>query len=457
MTMEQSFKLFLLLLIHILPLRSLCSPVPPNFPPNALPTKSGYLPINPTTGSAMFYAFYEATRPTTPLPTTPLLVWLQGGPGCSSMIGNLFELGPWRFSDGSFELNPGAWNHLFGLLFLDSPIGTGFSVAPQEEEIPNNQTKVARHLHIALTSFLLSNPPFISRPLYITGESYAGKYVPAAAFYILQENKAGQKTKLNLRGVAIGDGLTHPEVQVQVHADTAYFMGLMNRRQKAHLEELQRAAVRLVREQRWADATTMRNEVLDWLQNATGLATLYDLRRQRTYETEPVGEFLRQEKVAKALGVKEGVVWEECSGLVGGRLHEDVMKSVRWMLEAVVREIRVFLYTGEFDLRDGVSGTVAWLEGMEWEGLQGWMAAERDVWVVGKEVAGYIQTWSNLTQVVVRGAGHLVPADQAVNSQAMIQDWVLQTESFGGSGRKQRTKFKGSRGRKQRTKFKGSH
>lgn len=79
---------------------------PPLFPDEALPTKSGYLPVKPAPGSSMFYTFYEAQKPTTPLPDTPLLVWLQGGPGCSSMIGNFYELGPWRVLSNATNLKP---------------------------------------------------------------------------------------------------------------------------------------------------------------------------------------------------------------------------------------------------------------------------------------------------------------------------------------------------------------
>ncbi|KAK4277666.1 hypothetical protein QN277_015627 [Acacia crassicarpa] len=65
-------------------------------PKQSLPTKSGYLSVNHTSKSAIFYAFYEAQNLTSPLSQTPLLIWLQGGPGCSSMFGNFFELSPWR-------------------------------------------------------------------------------------------------------------------------------------------------------------------------------------------------------------------------------------------------------------------------------------------------------------------------------------------------------------------------
>ena len=184
----------------------------PSFPKQALPTKSGYLPINTNSKSAIFYTFYEAQNLTSPLSHTPLLIWLQGGPGCSSMIGNFYELGPWRVTKTlNLIPNPGSWNRIFGLLFLDSPIGTGFSIASNTEEIPRDQNSVAKHLFTAITKFIQLNPAFKDRPIYITGESYAGKYVPAIGYYILQKNSHwNTPQRVNLAGVAIGDGLTDP-------------------------------------------------------------------------------------------------------------------------------------------------------------------------------------------------------------------------------------------------------
>ncbi|KAF6136489.1 hypothetical protein GIB67_035048 [Kingdonia uniflora] len=437
--METTLNLFTFILFISLSLPYLLSATSTTlFPKEALPTKSGYLPISPNSNSSMFYTFYEAQQPTYSLAQTPLLFWLQGGPGCSSSLGNFFELGPWRVTPNHenpeipiLKPNPGAWNNLFGVVFPDNPIGTGFSIASTPEEIPKDQETVAKHFITALTAFIKLHPSFKSRPVYLTGESYAGKYVPAIGYYILQQNsRLPVSRRVNFGGVAIGNGLTHPVAQVVTHAVTAYYSGLINAKQRVELEEIQNETINLIKKGKWNEATDARITLLVLLQNMTGLATLYDYTRKIPYETDLVDKFLNIEEVQKALGVEKTIFREVCSTVVGTVLHDDVMKSVKFMVEELLKNTRVLLYQGQFDLRDGVITTEAWIKKLRWKGLKQFLMAERKVWQVNGKFAGYVQRWARLTEVVVSGAGHLVPADQAVNSQAMIQDWILERGLF---------------------------
>ena len=167
---------------------------------------------------------------------------MQGGPGCSGLIGNFGEMGPWRIGeDMQLHKNSNPWNRRFGLLFIDSPAGSGFSIAPSSDAIVTNQYQVARDLYEALQIFF-SNSAYKSRPLYVTGESYGGKYVPALGYYIISKaHKLRLKSEqplFELQGVAIGNGLTHPIVQVQTYGATAYYMGLVDKRQRHVLDNL---------------------------------------------------------------------------------------------------------------------------------------------------------------------------------------------------------------------------
>lgn len=348
------------------------------------------------------------------------------------MLANFYELGPWLVKqDLSLQPNPGSWNRIFGLLFLDNPIGSGFSIAASTQEIPRDQHHVAKHLFIAIKNFIGLDASFKSRPVYITGESYAGKYLPALGYYILKKNlRLPVESRVNLAGVAIGNGLTDPEFQVATHAVNAYNLGLINEKQKALLEGIQLEAVGYARRGNWSEATDARTRVLDTLANMTGLATLYDFTRLIPYQDDLVAEFLNNVEAKRALGANESLVFELCSDVVGEVLGDDVMKSVRCMVEFLVKKTRVLLYQGQCDLRDGVVSNLEWMKMIKWEGIDEFLEAERKVWRVEGKLAGYVQKWKSLSHAVVMNAGHLVPTDQPLNSQVMIEDWVLEKGLF---------------------------
>ncbi|XP_020595804.1 serine carboxypeptidase-like 50 [Phalaenopsis equestris] len=195
---------------------------------------------------------------------------------------------------------------------------------------------------------------------------------------------------------------------------------------------LQDLAAKLTIEGKWSAATDARNRVLTRLKKDTGLATLLNIKKKHKYATSMLKKFLNKDEVKSVLGVGKTTAWVRCNKLVKNALHEDVMKSVKTMVEDVVRKTRVLLYEGALDLKDGVLSVEAWVREMEWEGTPRFLEATREEWRVEGEVAGTVQSWGNLTHVVVLGAGHLAAADRRMNTQAMIEGWVLQSGSFFG-------------------------
>ncbi|XP_054158424.1 lysosomal protective protein-like [Oppia nitens] len=158
---------------------------------------SGYLNI--PDGKHLFYWFVESqTNPE----SAPVVLWLQGGPGGSSLFGLLVENGPFRVdADGkSLHLNPYSWNSVANMLYIEAPVDAGFSYKDDKKYL-NNDTTVATDNRLALVEFFKKYPNLQKNPFYITGESYGGVYVPMLAKEIFQT-----KTDINLKGISICNG-----------------------------------------------------------------------------------------------------------------------------------------------------------------------------------------------------------------------------------------------------------
>ncbi|CAN8097836.1 unnamed protein product [Discula destructiva] len=191
-------------------------------------TYSGYLDadLNSASTMHMWYWFFSARSNAS---TAPLVLWLNGGPGCSSMIGLFQEHGPCHFVDGSSEpsLNEYSWNNYANMLYVDQPIGTGFSYGTDSA---TSTVTAAEYVWKFLQNFYAAFPEFESRDFALWTESYGGHYGPEFASYFETQNAAiaaGTVTgeKINLIALGINNGWLDPLLQYQAYPIFAYENG----------------------------------------------------------------------------------------------------------------------------------------------------------------------------------------------------------------------------------------
>ncbi|CAN6482102.1 unnamed protein product [Victoria cruziana] len=170
---------------------------------------AGYVTVDEEAGRALFYWFFEAVDDPS---SKPLVLWLNGGPGCSSIaFGEAEEIGPFHIKpDGrTLYLNPYSWNQVANILFLDSPVGVGFSYANNSEDLLNNgDRRTAEDSLNFLRNWLKRFPQYKGRDFYITGESYAGHYVPQLAHAIVRCQSSSDENDISLKGYMVGNALT---------------------------------------------------------------------------------------------------------------------------------------------------------------------------------------------------------------------------------------------------------
>ncbi|KAG6486299.1 hypothetical protein ZIOFF_054869 [Zingiber officinale] len=169
---------------------------------------AGYVTVDKPNGRALFYYFAEAVENSG---SKPLVLWLNGGPGCSSLgYGAMEELGPFRvMSDGkTLYRNPYAWNEVANVLFLESPAGVGFSYSNTTSDYAKSgDRRTATDALVFLVNWFERFPEYKGRDFFITGESYAGHYVPQLAHAILHH----KDRLINLKGIAIGNAVINEE------------------------------------------------------------------------------------------------------------------------------------------------------------------------------------------------------------------------------------------------------
>ena len=173
------------------------------------PTYSGYLAASET--KRLHYVFAESLDNPK---TDPVLIWFNGGPGCSSMLGFMQENGPRVVDDGEDYLKENAetWNKRANVLWLESPAGVGWSYGSKADMTTNDDQQSIDAL-AALKSWYEKFPEFKENKLFISGESYAGIYVPYLAYQIDLNNRKAEYVpgfeKINMHGFMVGNGCTN--------------------------------------------------------------------------------------------------------------------------------------------------------------------------------------------------------------------------------------------------------
>jgi cathepsin A (carboxypeptidase C) len=137
---------------------------------------SGYVNLAGT-GKSLHYIFVESQNDPA---NDPLLLWFNGGPGCSSMLGWAQEHGPYSIDDGTdfWRENEYSWNKQANVIYLESPAGVGYSVCSTLKECTSNDDKSAADNLVAVLAWFEKFPEYKQHDFYISGESYAGIYVP---------------------------------------------------------------------------------------------------------------------------------------------------------------------------------------------------------------------------------------------------------------------------------------
>jgi len=385
-----------------------------------------------------FYWFFESrSNPS----TDPVVLWLTGGPGCSSEVALFGENGPCKVTaDGSNTTrNDFSWNAKANLLYVDQPTGTGFSYG---NGLDHNEAGVARDMYDFLQKFFAAHSDYAKLPFYAFGESYAGHYIPAVTHQIWKNNQnlPSGAAHINLKGTSVGNGLTDPEIQFKYYPD----MAISTNHHKAAVGKLEYAlmkaatipCVAAIHRCQTGNVTAciLSIDICNLSQmepyTLTGMNP-YDMREKckvppLCYDFSNVATYLSKPDVQQQLGVT-GRKWSDCNHEVAimFELSGDWMHNYQQMIpDQLAAGIKVLMYAGDQDYICNWIGNNAWTLAMEWPHKADFNSAQFTNWTAAGKVAGQVRSSNGFTFLKVYDAGHMVPMNQPAVALDMLNQFI---------------------------------
>jgi len=342
------------------------------------------------------------------------------------------ENGPLHIDPGSrdWKVNPWSWNTNFNLVFLDQPVGTGLSVVKKSEDYATTEEQVAEMFYQWKNGFLNKYPEFKGRSLYITGESYAGEYIPFMANRLLTGMKdlGNQDPTFELKGVSMGNPWVDPSIQNPAYLSFSLYSNIITLEDYFKLEPAFEACGTLMK---YGESTAQNAcEVLltaiirdshgqlrfNWYDYTKpcppGLALCYDF--------DYLDKFFASKSVKAVEGFSASKTWSDCSNTVYTKLKKRDWKvsSIPQVSDLLEAGVKVLVYAGDKDFICNWVGQENWTNAVKWSGKDGFNSA-----LVKSEHYGDKKCSGNFAFVKVPNAGHMVPLDQPELAFSMITDF----------------------------------
>jgi serine carboxypeptidase 1 len=355
----------------------------------------------------------------------------------------LCEFGPVDLCGESTVEKPRTYtwlNESHALVFLDQPVGTGFSYVRKSAGYAKSEEDLVRHMTIVVKQMYSRFTTFHGRPLYIFSESYGGKmnaYISVGLF-----EQRSQIPGLNLAGVALGDSWISPEEAVKSYGEYFYQLSHADDVQKAKIDSYATKMSDLIRNNDWTTATDVWGDQQGVISEVTGGISFYNFLRHSEYTYNNMTQYINtimRSKLNKVLpagkSIPDDVKWQLEAGDVFENLASDFMKpSVKQVITLLQYGVKVIVYNGQLDVIVPTPSTLAWINQMtEWKGLSNWQTAPsvtvtpnppspQDVsGLIGRTNIAFRKKYQNLDLWRVLFAGHMVPQDNPLVGYEMFK------------------------------------
>lgn len=406
--------------------------------------KWGYVTVRES--AHMFWWLYGGQSNTAPRTNLPLVIWLQGGPGGSGTgFGNFKEIGP---LDDNLKIRNTSWVSVANLLFIDNPVGTGFSYVEDVGALTTNISQIAEDLVTLMKSFVGALPIFQKLPIYIFSESYGGK-MTAAFGWRLHEAIKNKEINCNFGGVALGDSWISPVDSVITWGPYLYQYNLLDNKDLGKVMTAASATVDAVKAGEYLQATSLWAKTEDVIDSLTDSVNVYNVLQHHSpspmsylstegslfdklynkhvgiYQEVSLSKFMNTYVKNKLGIIPQNVQWGGQSALVFAYQREEFMKPVTSQVSKLLSaNVTVVVFQGQLDMICDTPGAELWLKKLTWPGMEMYFKANRKPLYLKKDTtkntAAFLKEFANLKMYYIMKAGHMVPADAGDMALQMV-------------------------------------
>ncbi|XP_038879948.1 serine carboxypeptidase-like 20 isoform X2 [Benincasa hispida] len=364
---------------------------------------SGYIKIDQIeSGKRLFYYFVTSERSPA---EDPVVLWLNGGPGCSSFDAFVYEHGPFNFEEGkpkgtlpTLHLNPYSWSKVSNIIYLDSPAGVGLSYSSNKDNYITGDIQTASDTHNFLLKWFKEFPEFLKNPFYIAGESFAGIYVPTLASQLVKGLKSGVVPVINLKGYMVGNGVTDQKFDGNALVPFAYGMALIS-------DAIFKEAEASCGGNYYSPQTSECFDKLDRVDQNDEVATTW----------------LNDESVRMAIHAEPQSVigpWELCTHRIS--YSHNAGSMIPYHRNLTSQGYKALIFSGDHDMCVPYTGSQAWTSSLGYKIVDEWRP-----WFSNSQVSGYLQGYEhNLTFITIKGAGHTVPEYKPREALDFYSRWL---------------------------------
>jgi len=363
---------------------------------------SGLLTLK--TDSFFYWLFESRSDPS----KDPLIIWLSGGPGCSSEIAILFENGPYRFMPNfpdqvNLETNPYSWNNIANVLYIDQPKGIGYS---KTQSYGQNESVAINDVIQLVNQFLDIFPAYKGRKAYIGGSSYTGHYVANIA------SELSTSSNIKLAGVLLGNAWVDPYNQYASHAQFAFDNGLITQAKFLIIRTALEACRKLISQGLIGEAVTACGGSLNQLIGNPPDFNYYNINKTFIppigYNFSNADTFLKKNASQLILGVR-GRQWSQCNSTADSYFAKDRINSSSNVVKDLLNKgIQVLVYNGDLDLVSNWVGAEYWTTNVTWSGQKDFINAPYKL--IGNY--GTSKSYKNFIYYRIYEAGHLATVEK---------------------------------------------